>query len=143
MAAGPWIHTNASKLALLNGGFDLNTDGFTIALFLAAAAFDANSTVYSDVNEHAQAFGYVRPGISLGSLDLTGTSTIKVTDATSIVWTANGGSIIAKYAAIYRTAATQTILCHCLLESGGADVTVTTGNTLTITMHTDGIFTLT
>jgi len=33
-------------------------------------------------------------------------------------------------------------LCYCLLEAGGADVTVTTGNTLTVAAHASGVFTL-
>jgi hypothetical protein len=34
------------------------------------------------------------------------------------------------------------VLCYCLLDSTPADVTATTGNTLTIALHASGIFTL-
>ena len=61
-------------------------------------------------------------------------------DETWPCWTATGGSITAKWAAIYEVGAD--ILCFCLLDSGGADVTATTGNTLTVAAHASGVFTL-
>jgi hypothetical protein len=71
---------------------------------------------------------------------LSGTTTVKWTTATAMVWTASGGSITGKWAAIYEVGGS--ILCFCLLESGGADVSATDGNTLTITMNASGTFTL-
>jgi hypothetical protein len=49
---------------------------------------------------------------------------------TNAVWTASGGSLVARYAALYEVAGD--VLAYCLLDSAPADVTVTTGNTLTI-----------
>jgi len=56
------------------------------------------------------------------------------------VWTATGGPITAKWAVLYEVGGD--VVCYCLLESGGADVTATDGNTLTVTPHASGIFTL-
>jgi hypothetical protein len=125
----------------LNGDFDLDTNTFLIALFLSTSNLGAASTTYAGVtNEHANANGYTTGGISYGVLVLSGTTTVTVDDALDAVWTASGGSIIAKFAAIYESAGN--VLCYCLLESGGADVTCTTGNTLTVALNASGIFTL-
>jgi hypothetical protein len=57
-----------------------------------------------------------------------------------MVWTASGGSITGKWAVIYEVAGN--ILLYCTLDSGGADVTATAGNTLTITPNASGLYTL-
>lgn len=141
MAAGAWTFTNAGRTSLLNGDFDLDTDTFLMALFLSTSNLGAASTTYAGVtNEHANANGYTTGGVSMGVLTLGGTTTVTVDDPADVVWTASGGPITAKFAAIYKTAGN--ILCYCLLESGGADVTATDGNTLTVALNASGIFTL-
>jgi hypothetical protein len=141
MAAGAWTFTNGGRTSLLDGTFDLNTDTFLVALFLSTSNLGAATTTYAGVtNEHANANGYLTGGTSIGALALSGTSTVTVDDAADIVWTASGGSITAKFAAIYESGGN--VLCYCLLDSGGADVTATDGNTLTVAFHANGIFTL-
>ncbi len=141
MAAGAWTFTNGGRTSLLDGTFDLNTDTFLIALFLSTSNIGAASTTYAGLtNEHANNNGYTTGGISYGALVLSGTTTVTVDDALDAVWTASGGSIIAKFAVIYESGGN--VLCYCLLESGGADVTATVGNTLTVALHASGIFTL-
>lgn len=141
MAAGAWTFTDAGRKDLLNGTYDLDTDTFLMALFLSTSNIGAASTTYAGVtNEHANANGYLTGGISLGQLDLTGTTTVTVDESTNPVWTASGGSIIARFAVIYESAGR--VLCYCLLDSTPADVTATTGNTLTVTFNASGIFTL-
>jgi hypothetical protein len=66
---------------------------------------------------------------------------VTVDDPADVVWTASGGSITARFACIYENASSK-ILCYCLLDSTPADVTATTGNTLTVALHASGIFTL-
>jgi hypothetical protein len=140
-AAGAWTFTNGGRTSLIDGTFDLNTDTFLVALFLSTSNLGAASTTYAGVtNEHANANGYTTGGISYGALALSGTTTVTVDDALDAVWTASGGSIIAKFAAIYESGGN--VLCYCLLEAGGADVTATAGNTLTLALHASGIFTL-
>ena len=143
MAAGAWVFTDIGRTSLLNGTFDIDTDTFNMALFLSTSNLGAASTTYAGVtNEHANqgAPGYETGGKSVAGLTLAGTTTVTVDITTDPVWTATGGSIVAKFAAIYEVGGN--ILCYCLLEAGGADVTVTVGNTLTVAAHASGVFTL-
>lgn len=141
MAAGAWTFTNASRTYLLDGTFDLNTDTFFMALLLSTSNIGAASTTYAGLtNEHANANGYTTGGKTMGTLDLSGTTTVTVDDAADQVWTASGGSIVARFAVIYESGGN--ILCYCSLDSTPADVTVTTGNTLTVALNASGIFTL-
>ena len=141
MAAGNWTFTDNSRTYLLNGTFDLNTDTFFMALFLSTSNIGASSSTYAGLtNEHANANGYTTGGISMGVLTLAGTTTVTVDDPADVVWTAAGGSIVARYAVIYESAGN--VLCYCLLDSTPADVTVTDTYTLTVALNASGIFTL-
>ena len=141
MAAGAWTFTNGSRTRMLDGTFDFDTDTFKVALFLSTSNIGAASTTYAGVtNEHANANGYTTGGISLGPLTLSGTTTVTVDDPLDMVWTASGGSITARFAVLYENAGD--VVCYCLLDNTPADVTATTGNTLTIALHASGIFTL-
>ena len=140
MAAGAWTFTNTARTKLLNGQFDLDTDTWKCALFLSTSNLGAASTTYAGVtNEHANANGYTTGGIAI-TLTLAGTTTVTVDIATDPVWTASGGSITARFAAIYEVGGD--VLCYALLDSTPADVTATTGNTLTVAAHASGVFTL-
>src|SRR5688500_13139529 len=121
MAAGPWTFTNGGRTSLLNGTFDLDTDTFKMALFLSTSNLGAASTTYAGVtNEHANANGYTTGGIAV-TLSLAGTTTVTVDVSTAVpVWTASGGSITARFAAIYEVGGN--VLCYCLLDSTPADV---------------------
>lgn len=141
MAAGAWTFTNAGRTSLLNGDFDLNSDTFNMALFLSTSNIGSGSTTYAGLtNEHANANGYTTGGVAIGSLSLSGTTTVTVDDATDAVWTASGGSITARFAVLYEVGGN--ILCYCLLDDTPADVTATDGNTLTVAFNASGIFTL-
>lgn len=141
MAAGTWTFTNAGRTSLLNGDFDLDTDTFLIALFLSTSNIGASSTTYAGLtNEHANANGYTTGGISLGTLDLSGTTTVTVDDSSTPTWTASSGSIVARFAVIYK--ASGNVLCYCLLDDSPADVTATDTNTLAINFNASGVFTL-
>src|SRR3970040_1295262 len=141
MAAGAWTFPNGARTDLLNGTFDLDTNTFLMALFLSTSNIGAASTDYAGVtNKHANANGYTTGGISMGPLTLAGTTTVTVDDPADLVWTASGGSITARFAVIYESGGD--VLCYCLLDSTPADVTATTGNTLTVAAHASGVFTL-
>jgi len=140
MAAGAWALTSAGRTSLLDGTFDIDSDTYKMALFLSTSNLGAASTTFAGVtNEHANANGYTTGGIAV-VLALTGTTTVKVDINTDPVWTADGGSIVARFAAIYEVGGN--ILCYCLLDSTPANVTVTTGYTLTVAAHSSGVFTL-
>jgi hypothetical protein len=139
MAAGVWTFTSASRTSLLNGTFDIDSDTWKMALFLSTSNIGAASTTYAGLtNEHANNNGYTTGGIAI-TLTLSGTTTVTVDVATDPVWTASGGSIVARFAVIYEVGGN--VLCYCLLDSAPADVTVTTGNTLTVETHLSGVFT--
>lgn len=140
MAAGTWTFTNGGRTRLLNGTFDIDTDSFKCALFLSTSNIGAASTTYAGLtNEHANANGYTTGGIAV-ALTLAGTTTVTVDITTDPVWTASGGSITARFAVIYEVAGD--VLCYCLLDSTPADMTATTGNTLTVAANASGVFTL-
>jgi len=139
MAAGAWTFTNGGRTSLIDGTFDIDSDTWKMALFLSTSDLGAASTTYPATNEHANANGYTTGGVSV-ALTLAGTTTVTVDVTTDPVWTASGGSIVARFAAIYEVSGN--ILCYCLLDSTPADVTVTTGNTLTVAAHASGVFTL-
>ena len=130
MPAGPWTPTNTTRTKMLNGQFDWDTDVFKVALFLSTSNLSVTSTTYAGVtNEHANANGYTTGGITV-TFTLAGTTSVTASFASNPVWTATGGSITARFAAIYEVGGD--IAFFCLLDSAPADVTATAGNTLTI-----------
>ena len=140
MAAGTWTFPNSARTDLLNGTFDIDTDSWKCALFLSTSNIGAASTTYAALtNEHANANGYTTGGIAV-ALTLSGTTTVTVDITTDPVWTASGGSITARFAVIYEVGGR--VLCYALLDSTPADVTATSGNTLTVAAHASGVFTL-
>lgn len=140
MAAGAWLFTNTGRTSLLDGTFDIDSDTWKTALFLSTSNIGAGSTTYAGLtNEHANANGYLTGGIAV-TLTLAGTTTVTVDIDTDPVWTASGGSIIARFGVIYEVSGN--VLCYCLLDSTPADVTVTDGQTLTVAAHASGVFTL-
>jgi hypothetical protein len=140
MAAGAWTFPDSARTDLLNGTFDLDTDTWKMALFLSTSNIGAASTTYAGVtNEHANGNGYTTGGIAI-TLTLSGTTTVTVDIQTDPVWTASGGSIVARFAVIYEVGGR--VLCYCLLDSTPANVTATTGNTLTVAANASGVFTL-
>lgn len=150
-AAGAWQAFDNARQYLLDGTFDLDTNAFKCALFLSTSNLtDASDTYAGLTNEHANqgAPGYETGGKSLASLALSssGASGSKVekwdnTNDADTKWTATGGSITAKFGVIYATVSGK-LLCYCLLDSGGADVTATVGNDFQIQMNASGIFDL-
>jgi hypothetical protein len=142
-AAGNWTFTNQSRTDMLNGTMDFDTNTFLCALHLSTGTQPgAATTTWAGLStsEHANANGYTTGGISMGTLTLSGTTTVTVDDPADLVWTASGGSIVARWGVIYKSA--SNVVCYCLLDSTPADVTVTSGNTLTIALNASGIFTL-
>lgn len=139
MPAGTWTFPNAAKTSLTTGTF-LDADSYKIALFLSTSNIGSGTTTYAGVtNEHASANGYTTGGNAV-TLSRSGTSTVTFDTTDPAVWTASGGSIIARFAVLYEVGGN--VLAYCLLDSTPADVTVTTGNTLTLTIHASGVFTL-
>ncbi len=140
MAAGAWTLTNIGRTKLIDGTFALPTDSYKEALFLSTSNIGAASTTYAGLtNEVANANGYTTGGIAV-ALTLSGTTTVTAAMTTAPVWTASGGSITARFAVIYEVAGN--VLAYCLLDSTPADVTATSGNTLTVGTNGATVLTL-
>ncbi len=141
MAAGPWTFTNAGRTSLLNGDFDINSDTWKMALFLSTSNIGSGSTTFAGLTNEVGTTntGYTAGGASI-ALTLSGTTTVTVDITTDPVWTAGSAGLTARFAVIYEVGGN--VLCYCLLDSTPADVTATSGNTLTVAAHASGVFTL-
>lgn len=148
-AAGKWKMYAETKLAIENGEIDWDDDAFEIALYLSTSDADTltgTRTLASITNQVATNFGYDQADGSAGgkvlavtSAGATGTVTI---DGDNPVWTANAGSITARFAVIINgTHGSKIAMGVCLLDTAPADVTATDGNTFTITQNVSGLFT--
>lgn len=146
-SAGAWTFTNAGREKLLDGTFDIDTGSYKMALFQSTSDLGLTSTTFAGVSNEVSSdpdYGYDAGGIAV-ALTLTKQgdpvgSVVKCDITTDPVWTAEGGSITARYACIYQVAGD--VLCYCLLDDAPADVTATDGNTLTVAAHANGVFTL-
>jgi hypothetical protein len=139
LAAGPWVATNTTREKILKSQFDWDSDTWKHGLFLSTSNLTVASTTYAGVtNEVATAFGYTQGGQTV-TFSFSGTTSVTVTLAASTVWTASGGSIVARWSAIWE--ASGDIAFFCLCDSTPADVTATTGNTFTVS-NSNPVFTL-
>lgn len=143
MAAGAWVVVNAIKERMGNAEINFDTDTFKVRLYTSSSDLSATSDDASAVtNELSTANGYTAGGEAVTPTwtRSTGTCTFDVSDPS---WTASGGSIVARFAAIVdETPTPDRVVAYCLLDSTPADVTTTTGNTLTIQISASGVFTL-
>ena len=134
---------------IADGTIDLDTDSFKVTLHTSTYTPSASThTVYADLtNELSTANGYTNTGAALGSVTWTRSGATVTFDAADTTWTASGGSIVARYAVIRKdgtaNAIVSPLIAYILLDTTPADVTTTTGNTLTLAWNASGIFTLT
>ena len=145
-AAGKWKLYEQAKLDIANGLMDLDTHSFKIALFTSVSncnTLSGTTTLASLTSQVATANGYTQNSKAVTLTTANSGGTITVDETTNPSWTANGGSITARFAVIYNdTHASKQALCVCLLDTAPADVTATDGNTFTITQNSSGIFTI-
>ena len=135
----------STRAYLLVGGFANVTTAtaFKVALFLSTSNLTTTSTLYSSLTNELSSTntGYTTGGIAI-TFTISGTPTVTATyTAASVVWTAGSATIVCRYGVIY-CVATSDILCYCTLDSTPADITIATGNTLTINPNASGVFTL-
>ena len=146
MSAGKWKLYDQAKLDIANGLMDLDTHSYKIALFLSTSncnTLSGTTGIANLTNQVATAFGYTQNNKAVTLTTANSGGTITVDETTNPSWTANGGSITARFAVIYNdTHASKQALCVCLLDTAPADVTATDGNTFTITQNASGIFTI-
>lgn len=129
MAIGPWLFTNTTRPKILDGTF-ASGSSWKVALFLSTSNIGANSTSYASLtNEHANASGYVTGGIAV-TASIVGTTSAEWRFAFNPTWTASGGNILARYAVLYKVAGD--VFAYCFLDTAPADVTISSGQTLTL-----------
>lgn len=134
---------------IADGTFDLDANTFKVTLHTSTYTPSASThTVYADLtNELSTANGYTNGGATLGSVTWTQSGATVTFDAADTVWTASGGSIVARYAVIRASGTLNThvdpLVAYILMDTTPADVTTTTGNTLTLQWNASGIFTVT
>jgi len=138
-AAGNWTFTNATRTNLSTGTY-LDADSYKISLHTSASNIGAGSTTYAGVTgEVANGNGYTTGGNAV-TLSRTGTTTVTFDTTDPAVWTASGAGFTARYAVLYEVGGN--VIAYCLLDSAPADVTITAGNTLTLTINASGVMTL-
>jgi hypothetical protein len=140
MAAGAWVFTNTTRTKILSGQFVVG-DTYKMALFLSTSNLSVSSTTFAGCTNEVGVTntGYTAGGASIAMTD-SGTTTVTQVITTAPVWTAGTANLTAKWAAIYEVGGD--IVCFALLDSGGADVTATNGNTLTVGSNGGTVFTL-
>lgn len=144
MAASITLY-HSFKTKLGNKEIDLNSDTFKVALTTSSYTPAASThDEYADLtNELSTANGYTSGGATLGTPTWNLSGGTVTWDADNTVWTASGGSIVARYAVIYDdTASGKPLVAYVLLDTTPANVTATDGNTLTIAWNASGILTL-
>lgn len=152
MAADAWKAYDTFREQIGDGTIDL--DDHEYKMILCTSASNASTTTlatYSQITgELTTANGYTAGGVAIttsitnANQWLRSTNTVKF-DTDDASWTASGGSITARFAVIYDdtpTSPADPLCCWSLLDNTPADVTVTTGNTLTIQINASGVFTL-
>ena len=145
MAAGAFTFYNQFAELVADGTIDLDNDTFKLALLDSGYSPSAASTTFSVVDEdEISGSGYSAGGETLTSVSWSQTAGVATFDAADVEYTADGGTITARYAVLHDTTVggAGDLIGYFLLDSTPADVSVTDGNTLTIQWHEDGIFTL-
>jgi hypothetical protein len=124
------------------------TATFKVTLHTSTYTFAATHQVYADLtNELSTANGYTNTGQALAGVTFNRSGAVTTLDANDTVWTASGGSIVARRAVIRAVGTFNSqvdpLVCSILLDTTPADVTTTTGNTLTLQWNVSGIYTVT
>lgn len=129
---------------------DASLRGSTIRVTLHTSSytFSSSHNVYADLtNELSTAVGYTSGGVSLTGIVWDHTGATANLDADDAIWTASGGSIVARRAVI-RIVGTfnsqvDPLIASVLMDTTPANVTATDGSTLELRWNAGGIFTLT
>ena len=144
MAAGLWTFYNDGKKHLGDGGIDLDTHAFRMQLHTGSS--NAATLTLSDIgqvtNQVANQFGYLSSGKLLtGVTWLPGSLASKMRfTCDPVVWTASGGSISDILYAVISDVTGGLLVCYSKLSD--SQFSVTSGNALTVSPASNGIFEL-
>lgn len=144
MAAGPFVVFSEHVRDVSERVVNLGSDTFKCALISSSwtpnQSTDASYTTISTY-EISNGNGYTTGGATLTGVTVSDQSTGTKFDCNDITFTASGGSIVARYALIYDdTTAGKRVVAYVLLDTAPANVTLTSGNTMTITIPAAGIY---
>jgi hypothetical protein len=147
MAANAWSVHNKAKEYMGDATIDLDADSFKINLYLSTSNIAVSiNGIASATNQVATAFGYTQNTKAIVSPTWVEAAGVVTFDCADVVWTAAGGSIVTRFAAIYddtvASPVADPILCSTLLDNTPANITVTDGNDLSILIHANGVFTI-
>jgi hypothetical protein len=135
---------------LAEGTIDLDTD--TIKVALVTSAYAPNTSTHDrrsnfSANELATGSGYTSGGSALSGVAVTRAALVTTMDADDLSFAASGGTIgpfryAVLYANVTRNGITDPLIGYVTLDSAPADVSIASGNTLTIQWATAGILTV-
>jgi hypothetical protein len=122
-----------------------NTSSDTFIMGLSSSSYTPNQathTVLADITNELSGNGYARQ--TLAGVTSNRAAAVLTFDFTDPVFTASGGSIVARYWWVFDdTPAGDPLVAYGLIDQTPADVTTTDGNTLTIQVNASGLFTVT
>jgi hypothetical protein len=151
MAADAWKVYNKAKEFIGDGTIDLDAGDafFSVVLLTSSYTPALTHSTYADISgaQVANGNGYTTGGDILVSSTWTESSGTVTFDSADPSWTASGGSIVARYAALVHIAAgsgvpqsTDKLICYTLLDNAPANVTAVDGAGLTIQLAAGGYF---
>lgn len=144
ITGGAWQVFYEFKKRLANKEIDLDSDTIKCALLKSTYTVDlANHKNWADISaqEVAAGNGYTAGGNALANASLTLSTGTLAWDTDNTTFTANGGTLTARYAAVYDdTHASKALIAVCLLDAGNNDVVAFDGVSIGITIA--NIFTL-
>lgn len=126
-----------------DGTVDLDGDTFKVLLTTSAYTPDSEAhSVLTDITNEVSGNGYARQ--TLTSVTWNRSTNTMTFDSADPVFTASGGSIVARYWVIYDdtpVSPADPLVAWGLIDNTPADVTVTDGNTLTLQVNASGWWT--
>ncbi len=150
MAAGPWVVPELTHLNLFNATGLLAASGANYRLALVSSAWTPNNATdelwaVASGSELANGDGYTTGGATPANVVVAQSGAVVTLDFDAVVWTASGAGIPAwRRAVLYYLGTLNSkvnpLIAHCLGDSTPADIPLTTsGNTITITPHANGV----
>lgn len=124
---------------IADGTIDLDGDTFEILLTTSTHTPASTDSTITDIDNEVSGNGYSRQ--TLASVTWVRSGDTTAFDFANPVFTASGGSIVARNWHIRSTTADR-LVAWGLLDDTPADVTTTDGNTLTANINASGLFTL-
>lgn len=146
MAATAWTLFDKAKRKIGNGTIKLGVDIFAVQLHTSASNISTStlSLAGSVNNQVAAGNGYTTGGRTLASVTWTvGASAAQYRfDAADPIWTATGGDINSIKFALLRNSAGGSAQAVAWSRLTANQFNLTSGNTLTLVLNANGIFTM-